>query len=126
MTASYPQGVTTSNRRSSSTTWEYRLVKIVRPPNGQPTEPPKGAELRPAQPAGPLARRNPRSPLTVMLRFNGGAAATIWVGARGRSWRFDGDTSIVDVVMALNEGDEWANRAKDAERATKRLRRQQP
>lgn len=80
------------NIRLTSTSWEHRLVKIVRPTDKVIAQPPGGRHSKKAR------SRRLSDPLGVTLKYQGGATASIVVEARGMRRRFDGDTGIYDVL----------------------------
>lgn len=49
----------------------------------------------------PLSRRSARDPLTLTVRYRGGAEAWWEVKARGRSWRFPGYLAFHDVMAEV-------------------------
>ncbi len=77
---------------------------------------PAGRATRPAKPGrfSGLARRNMRDPLTMKVRYRGGAEAWWLIEARGRSVAFPGHMCIHDVMREVCQqwtGDEWGPRA---------------
>lgn len=79
-----------------SPTWKWQHVMVRRPAGGQSDSAPKGHRWR------RLPRRNPRDPLTVTVKFRGGPEAWVEIHARGDLGRFPGDTTIAEVVLAIN------------------------
>lgn len=82
------------NECSSSTTWEWRHVKIERPPEAQ-----HRAGRRPSLSPWPSRKR-----LHVEVKYRGGAQAWVEVRARGEVWRVTGDTAIYDVLISIMGG----------------------
>lgn len=90
-----------TNTRTSSTTWEWRRVRMSRAPKAMSTSseasPPKGSLL-------PWPRRKP---LTLSIAFRGGPECWWEVRARGRVWRRPGTVAIHDLmseIMAWHSG----------------------
>lgn len=84
----------------ASTTWEYRRVKIGPLAHRASTaaEPGKAGRryfLR-------LARRNPRQPLSVTIKYRGGSECWVEIVARGGVLRVPGHAAVYDVLMTLN------------------------
>lgn len=81
---------TEPNTRSSSTTslWEWR--KIRRRPTG-----PSSAS------AAPIRGVSPRAPLTLTVRYLGGAEAWLEVRARGRTIKVPGHRASLDLMIQL-------------------------
>lgn len=52
-----------------------------------------------------LPWRNPRTPLTITVRYRGGQEAWVEVTARGSTGRFHGATALFDVVAEVNQWD---------------------
>lgn len=71
---------------------------IPSPPNGPRQRWSEG--LLPA----PLARRNRREPLTLSVKYRGGAEAWYEIKARGRTYRVPGHRALHDVMELINEG----------------------
>jgi hypothetical protein len=80
----------------SSTTWEWRRVKIRRPAGGQKAPQPKAGRWH------RFPARDPRVPLTLTVKFRGGPECWYEVHARGSAGRFIGTTSIHDVMAEIN------------------------
>ncbi len=82
----------------SSTTWRFERVKITSPPQ------------RPASRSAArrrwwlLSKRDARKPLSIHVKYRGGAAAWYEVRARGSVGRFHGATALHDVMREINEG----------------------
>lgn len=79
-----------------STTWQWKLVRMGRPPEASSTARAKRARRY------ALPRRNPREPLTVIVRFRGGAECWWELTARGQVWRAPGYVSLHDVMSRIN------------------------
>ena len=84
-----------ANKRTPSTTFEWRKVKISRAPQASTDSRPKGV------PAALRARRDPRRPLTVTIVYRGGAEAWWELRARGMVVRRPGHVSLHDALSAL-------------------------
>lgn len=82
----------------SSTTWEWRRIKIRRPPEAHKGSTPQAFRW------GGLPRRNPRERLMVTVRHRGGPESWWEVEARGRTVRMPGWRSIDELFMEINEG----------------------
>ena len=80
----------------SSTTWEWRRVKIRRPAGGQNGSAPKALRWYRFPP------RNPREPLHLTVKFRGGPECWYEVHARGSSGRYIGSTAIHDIMVEIN------------------------
>jgi hypothetical protein len=52
-----------------------------------------------------LARRDPREPLTVIVRYRGGAECWWELRARGTVWRMPGHVSLQDALAQINRLD---------------------
>lgn len=85
-----------SEQTFPSTTWEWRKVKMARPPEATRHSAPKGRSLR------ALPRRNRRDPLPVTVKLRGGPESWVELHARGSILRVPGWVSISDVVDMLN------------------------
>jgi hypothetical protein len=81
-----------------STTWEFKRVKVRRPPEATGTA---AAEQRPS---GRRRAREPRDPLGVVVRYRGGSECWWQIEARGRTYRFPGWVSIHDALARINAG----------------------
>lgn len=79
-----------------STTWQWKLVKMSRPPKAPSTARAQRARLK------PLARRNPRESLTITVKWRGGPECWWEIVARGRVWRAPGHVAIHDVLARIN------------------------
>jgi len=87
---------TESYKRSPSTTFGWRKVKIGRPPEGEQARRPKAVRR------GSLARRNWFDPLTVTIAYSGGPEAWVVIKTRGREFRRPGHVQLIDVVRDIN------------------------
>lgn len=86
----------TSAFESPSTTWEWRKVRMARPPEANKKSAPKGRSFK------ALPRRNRRDPLPATLKLRGGPEAWVEIHARGSMIRVPGWTAVSDVVDMLN------------------------
>lgn len=84
-----------------STTWEWKRVKIGRPPEARSDSAPKGLHSWVRLPSWPLRRR----PLTIKVTYRGGPEAFYEVHARGRIGRFSGGACFHDVMQAIAKHD---------------------
>jgi hypothetical protein len=94
------------NKRTASTTWEWRRVKIRTPPSGPAAQPPKGS-------SPPLSSWPRREALTITVHHRGGAESWWEIRARGRVWRRPGHHALEDVL-----GDVYAGRGGKRPRRT--------
>lgn len=78
-----------------STTFKWIHAKIDSPP-AAPTAQPRRDRSKPA-----LAHWSGRNPITIQVRYRGGAEAWYEVRGRGRVWRVTGDTDIHSVMEAV-------------------------
>lgn len=85
-----------SEQPFGSTTFEWKRVKIARPPEATATAGPKGRRWR------LLPTRDPRKPLTITVKLRGGPEGWVEVHARGDSTRYPGWYQLYDVVMDVN------------------------
>lgn len=85
-----------SYRRSPSTTWEWRKVKIQGPRPTQHLSATSGAR------STYVPRRDARKPLCVEIRYSGSAEAWWVVKGRGHTWRFPGHWCLDDVLQEVN------------------------
>ena len=85
-----------SNTSSPSTRYEYRRVKVRRPPEATEAAPSKTARLRRLPP------RNPREPLKLTISYRGGPESWWEVHCRGTIVRRPGYTSLDDVMRDIN------------------------
>lgn len=86
------------NDRSPSTTWDWRKVRISCPAGGHQDSAPKALRWRFRPP------RNPRVPLTMTVKFRGGAEAWYEIHSRGGVGRFPGHVCLHDVMDEINRG----------------------
>lgn len=92
------------NIRSGSTTYEWKRVKVRGTPAGRA----KRAEG--ASRWSKLVGRDRTSPLTVTLRYRGGAESWWLVEARGRRGAFPGWMGLDDVMAEINRSPEFYSR----------------
>ena len=79
-----------------------------------PGPPPRVGQSAAGRPPWPfLPWRRAYRPLWVEIWHQGGAEAEVRIRCRGYTFRFPGDLSILDVVMAINgqRGQAWESRA---------------
>lgn len=88
--------MSTTNEGSSSTTFEWRLVKMSR----RRTATGEGASKRLRW--HHLPRRNPRDAITISVKLRGGAEAWVEVKGRNGEARYPGHVAIIDVVLDIN------------------------
>lgn len=81
---------------SPSTHWEWKKVRVTEPPQGRRAQPPQASSQ------SPLSRRNARDPLTITVKYRGGAEAYWEVRARGRVFRRPGWLCIHDLMSEIN------------------------
>ena len=86
------------NTRSGSTTWVPTIDKM------RGSRPPGARRAAGAARWWQFARRDPRAPLTVTIRYRGGNEAWWYIEARGSSGAFPGYRSLHDVMAEINEG----------------------
>jgi hypothetical protein len=79
-----------------STTWEWRKIKIARPPEATRAVSTKSRRFFGLPP------RNPREILTIRIKFRGGAEAWYEVHARGSIARYPGHLALHDVMRDIN------------------------
>lgn len=85
------------NERSSSTSWEWRRVRVDRGAAGSKAAARKGHRWK------RFGRRDATQPITTVLKYRGGAQAWILVTARGESNIYAGDTALIDVLNDINQ-----------------------
>lgn len=85
------------NGRSGSTTWVWESRKILAPPTGQQRV------ARRASDSALLSARDMREPLTMTVRYLGGAEGWWEIKARGRTYRRPGVRALHDVMLDLLE-----------------------
>lgn len=88
----------------SSTTWEFRKVRIRRPPDGHETAPRSGGHWH-GLPPRPI-----RETITLTVVWRGGPEAWYEIKARGRTGRVPGWLSIHDVMMRINNAESYGPR----------------
>ncbi len=81
-----------------STTWEWRRVKIRRPPEAH-----KGSAAKPHRWQS-LPRRNARERLILTVSHRGGPESWWQIESRGRTVRMPGWLSIDELFGEINEG----------------------
>jgi hypothetical protein len=84
--------VTIANDCSSSTTWEFRKVRIPGRPKGHVA----AAAKRP-----PLTNRDLRTVQTLVVKYRGGAEAWWEIKARGRIYRMPGWVALHDAMVSI-------------------------
>jgi hypothetical protein len=82
---------------SASTRWEWRQVKIGRAAGGQKAREPKARRWF------HRSKRNPREPLSLTIKYRGGAECWYEVHARGEVGRFPGVVALHDVMSEINQ-----------------------
>lgn len=96
---------TQPNTHLSSTTYAVEEVIIRRPagPKGQRRSSPEAgsAPLRFARGWRGLPRKDWRLPQGMTLRYVHGVDPKVEVYARGRTWSFDWDTAVLDILSAV-------------------------
>lgn len=80
-----------------STTWEWRQVKIRRPPEATGRASMKSTRWR------RFPTRNARVPINAQIKLRGGPECWIEITARGETNRYPGWTSIYDVLSDINQ-----------------------
>lgn len=88
-----------SYKRSPSTTWEWRKVKLKAAP-AQGTQSPKASNT-----PHRLARRNRNRPIWLEGKFRGGAESSWTFTFRGVTWRVPGWWTVEDLMAMVNG--EW-------------------
>lgn len=87
-----------SNTRLASTTFEWKRVRMRRPAEGHSNSPPKAGRSY-------FRRLSPwdwrRKPLTITVKYRGGAQCWFELKARGGTLRVEGAHALVDVVAEL-------------------------
>lgn len=81
------------NVGTPSTTWEWRRVKMQRPPEAK-----ERAERSESSSLLPWPRSKP---VTVVLKYRGGPECWVEVRARGRIWRRPGHTAVYDLLTEV-------------------------
>lgn len=90
-----------TNNRSGSTTWVPRVDKLRGP------RPAGAARPKATSRWSKLRKRDPRTPLTLTIRYRGGGEAWYYVEGRGSAGAFPGYRSLHDVMREINEGDRY-------------------
>jgi hypothetical protein len=85
-----------SNASSSSTSWQWKQVKVRRPPEGHSGSQPKAGFWR------RFPARNAREPLKITVKFRGGPECWYEVHARGSIGRYPGYICIHDIMSDIN------------------------
>lgn len=85
-----------SNVCFTSTTWTWKQVRVGPTAGGQRTRGPKVRRWF------GRSKRNPREPLTIKVKFRGGAECWYEVHARGEVGRFPGYVALHDVMSEIN------------------------
>lgn len=78
-----------------STTWTWRKVRVLRPPKAG------SDDARRAASQAVLSPRDLREPLTITVKFRGGAEAWWEIRARGRTFRRPGHVAIHDLMREI-------------------------
>jgi len=99
--AAVPGGSPEGDHVFPSTHWEWRRVKIRRPPEAQSTAAPQGRRLRGLPP------RNPRESTFIQVHFRGGPECWYEVKARGRTLRYPGWVDLHSMMEEINQGDPY-------------------
>lgn len=86
----------TSNTGSPSTTWEWKKVRVRRPPEAH------SDSAAPRHRWRRFPTRDARKPITVTVWLRGGAEAWVAVKGRGETNFYTGDTALVDVLFDIN------------------------
>lgn len=86
-----------SNKRTTSTTYAWRKVRVRTPPQAQAARRPKGV-------SSALEPWDKRSPLHIEVTYRGGAEAWWQLKARGRVWRRPGHLMLDDVLRSVFDG----------------------
>lgn len=85
-----------TNSSSPSATWIPQRAKLPRSRRGAKQDGSKRPLFR------NLRARNPREPLTIQVRYRGGAEAWWYIEARGTSQAFPGHLCLHDVMSSIN------------------------
>jgi hypothetical protein len=81
---------------SASTTWALKKVRVAVPPKAHVRSATKSLRWR------SKARRDPRSPITITIRYRGGAEAWVEVVGRGEVNRYPGWVCLYDLLADVN------------------------
>lgn len=84
-----------SEQTFGSTRWEFRRVKIARPPEAMTVSAPKGHRWR------RLPRVDWRKPQHITISYRGGPEGWVEVHARGDLGRYPGSTAVLDVLADI-------------------------
>lgn len=79
-----------------STTWRSDRGRVARAPQATQDSRPQGVRF------ARLPRRDPREPLSAVVKWRGGPEGWIEVRARGAVVRVPGYTSVAELVLLLN------------------------
>lgn len=82
----------------------WKKVMLQGTPAGQATRPPKAGRW------SGLKQRNERDPLTITVRYRGGAEGWWVVQARGRVGAFPSSMALIDVMAEINRSPEFYSR----------------
>lgn len=85
------------NGRSSSTTYEWRRVRVRRGAAGKSQAPRSGGRWR------RFGRRDPHEWITVRLKYTGGPEGWVLVDGRGERNPYPGYTQLLDLVLDINQ-----------------------
>ena len=86
-----------TNASLPSTTWEWRQVRIRRPPEAHSGSQPKAGFWK------RFPKRNPREPLKISVSYRGGPECWYEVHARGSVGRYPGYRSIHEIMSDINQ-----------------------
>lgn len=89
-----PQDYTEHTFGSTTYGWKKVIVSQRPAPQGDRSSVRRGLKK--------LPRRDPRQPLGLTMRFNGGPEGWVEIHARGEILKVPGHRSIIDVLFALN------------------------
>jgi len=101
---------TLSIRPSTTWSWEYRKIRVLR-------RQAPGKTARSAL-SGRLPHWNRREPLTITVKYRGGAESWVELRARGRTWRAPGHLALFDVLSEI-WGDAYSRPESPALRGSK-------
>ena len=91
-----PEDEALHEQTSPSTTYGWRYVKIAPGRKAPEGTAPKARFFR------GLSRRNSTVPVSLTLKFRGGAEGWVEVHARGRKARYPGSTQVLDILRDIN------------------------
>lgn len=80
-----------------STYWEWKRVKMRRPPEARREPPQSGVHISSRPP------RNPREPLKITISYRGGPEAWYEIHTRGCVLRFPGVVALHDAMSKINQ-----------------------